>query len=241
MKLQALSSRGWLPRTRVVFAWAAASFTVAATAGPGRAADGPFGDYRTQKPGRAHKITPADMPPPHATKAVDNRAEVVPRPKDAWPEAPEGFQVTLYADGLAKPRLARTAPNGDVFVAESRSDRVKVLRGIGEDGKAQQIGVFASGLKQPFGIAFYPPKGEPTHVYIANTDAVVRFPYKSGDLEARGPAETLAKLPGGGLLRGGGHWTRDIAFSLDGKRMFVSVGSKSNNDDVDNNPDEERR
>jgi glucose/arabinose dehydrogenase len=205
------------------------------------AADGPFGDYRTQKPGRSHKITAADLPPPNATKAVDNRAEVIARPKDAWPEAPEGFKVDLWADGLSKPRLARTAPNGDVFVAESRSDRIKVLRGTGPDGKAKEISVFSSDLKQPFGIAFYPSKGQPTHVYVANTDAVVRFPYKSGDLVARGPAETLARLPGGGLLRGGGHWTRDIAFSLDDKRMFVSVGSKSNNDDVDNNLDEHRR
>ena len=71
---------------------------------------------------------------------------------------------------------------------------------------------------------------------------MVRFPYAAGDLKARGkPEMIIAKMPGGGLLRGGGHWTRDIAFSLDGKKMFVSVGSQSNNDDTDDNPAEHHR
>jgi glucose/arabinose dehydrogenase len=78
-------------------------------------------------------------------------------------------------------------------------------------------------------------------VYVANTGSVVRFPYQSGDLKARGPAQVIVPdIPGGGQLRGGGHWTRDIAFSRDGRKMFVSVGSRSN---VFENPNEneERR
>src|SRR5205823_4105350 len=99
-----------------------------------------------------------------------------------------------------------------------------------------------SDLTLPFGIAFYPPGPEPKYVYVANTDSVVRFPYQNGDLKARGPAEKIvSSLPGFGRLRGGGHWTRDLAFSLDGKKMFVSVGSRSNVDDTDNNPAEYHR
>ncbi|MGA2990701.1 MAG: PQQ-dependent sugar dehydrogenase, partial [Candidatus Korobacteraceae bacterium] len=97
-------------------------------------------------------------------------------------------------------------------------------------------------LRRPFGIAFYPLGSAPKWVYVANTDSVVRFPYQSGDLKARGPEETVVKeIPGGGLLRGGGHWTRDIAFSKDGSKMFVSVGSRSNDDDSDGNPSEFHR
>jgi glucose/arabinose dehydrogenase len=102
--------------------------------------------------------------------------------------------------------------------------------------------VFGKGFNKPFGIALYPPGPDPRWLYVANTDSVVRLPYRNGDTVARGPAETVvAELPGGGLLRGGGHWTRDIAFSGDGKRMFVSVGSRSNNDDPDTTPAEKDR
>ena len=91
--------------------------------------------------------------------------------------------------------------------------------------------VFATGLRQPFGIAFYPPGPSPSYIYIANTDSVVRFAYHNGDEQTKRRAEYLVGLPGGGHLRGGGHWTRDIVFSPDGKKMFVSVGSHSNNSD----------
>jgi glucose/arabinose dehydrogenase len=202
----------------------------------------PFADYHQQVPGRAHLIRPADLPPPHLTPSADNRPHVVARPKEAWPQAPQGFRVQLYADGLDNPRLARTAPNGDLFVAESSADRVRVFRGVDAAGKAVTTEIFANGLRQPFGIAFYPPGRDPRWVYVANTDSVVRFAYRAGDLTARAAPETVvADIPGGGRLRGGGHWTRDIAFSLDGRKMFVSVGSRSNNDDTDGNPAERRR
>ncbi len=155
--------------------------------------------------------------------------------------APTGFKVQLYADGLGNPRLIRAAPNGDLFVAESRGGVVRLFRGVGPEGRAVQTELFAKGLRQPFGIAFYPPGNEPRWVYVANTDKVVRFPYRSGDVKARGAAESVATLPAGGLLRGGGHWTRDLAFSRDGKKLYVSVGSYSNNDDTDDNPMEDRR
>lgn len=189
-----------------------------------------LGDWTTDAPGVRRMLAPADLPPPNATKSVDNGPKKVARPKDAWPKAPAGFEVELLAEGLTNPRKIVTAPNGDLFVAESQANRVKILR-LGPDGKVQSTEVFADNLVQPFGIAFYPPGGQPTHVYVANTDSVIRFPYQSGDLKARGQPEKLADLPGGGRLRGGGHWTRDLVFSPDGKKMFVSVGSASNNDD----------
>lgn len=200
-----------------------------------------FSDYSEQAPGVVHKITVADLPQPYASKSVDNSPDLVPRPNDAWPQAPAGFKVDLYATGLHNPRLMRTAPNGDLFVAESDEGDVKVFRGIGKDGKPERTEVFATGLRKPFGINFYPPGRNPQWVYIGNTDSVVRFPYKNGDMKATGPEQKIADLPGGGHLRGGGHWTRDIVFSPDGKKMFVSVGSHSNVDDTDNNPVEFHR
>ena len=188
----------------------------------------PFSDYRTQKPGEQHRIRVEDLPPPYASKSVDSGPDEIPRPRDASPKVPQGFKVTIYAAGFDYPRLIRTAPNGDVFLAESHTGEIKVLRGIDPEGKTARVSTFARRLEKPFGIAFYPPGSSPQWVYLGNTDSVVRFPYRSGDLEARGPAQPIADLPGGGHLRGGGHWTRDIAFSNDGKKMFASVGSYSN-------------
>ena len=201
----------------------------------------PFANYKTEAPGVTRKITLADLPKPYATESVDNGADVVRRPSDAWPQAPAGFKVEQFASKLDNPRLLRTAPNGDVFLAESDAGEIKIFRGLTSDGKPEQTQVFASGLNKPFGIAFYPPGPNPEWVYVGNTDSVVRFPYRNGDLKARGASQKLADLPGGGRLRGGGHWTRDIAFSPDGKKMYVSVGSHSNVDDTDNNSVEYHR
>lgn len=114
-----------------------------------------------------------------------------------------------------------------------------MLRDTDGDGRAEAPTVFAEGLAQPFGLAFYPPGPEPRYLYVGNTDSVVRFPYRSGDARATAAPETIVPdIPGGGRLRGGGHWTRDLAFSKDGKRLFVSVGSLSN---VSDDAREERR
>jgi len=200
-----------------------------------------FSDYRTQQPGATHKISVEDLPAPFSTKSVDNGPDEVSRPRDAWPKAPAGFKVDLYASGLDNPRLIRTAPNGDIFLAESHPGRIRVLRGISDKGEAQKSDIFATGLRQPFGIAFYPPGPDPKWVYVGNTDSVVRFPYRRGDMKASAASQKIADLPAGGLLRGGGHWTRDIAFANDGKKMYVSIGSYSNADDTDNNRTEHNR
>jgi len=196
----------------------------------------PFTDFRYEQPGKMRKITVKDLPPPFETPSADNGPDVVARPANAWPQAPSGFKVELYATGLDNPRLIRAAPNGDIFLAESGAGDVRVFRGITKDGKPEQMSVFASGLKRPYGINFYPPGPNPQWVYVGDTDEVLRFPYHNGDMKAAGKGQHLVNLPSGG-----GHWTRDIQFSPDGKTMFVGVGSRSNVDNPETHPAEKNR
>lgn len=197
-----------------------------------------FTDYTKEKPGTFRKVTVADLPQPYATKSAGNGPKVVAQPAGAWPQALPGFKVERYVEtGLDEPREIRTAPNGDFFVAESRKGELKLFRGFTKDGKPELSVVFATGLKQPFGIAFYPPGNDPKWVYVGNTGSVVRFPYKNGDLKSSGPMEVvISSIPAGG-----GHWTRDLAFTPDGKTLFVSVGSRSNVDDPDEKKEEFHR
>jgi len=197
-----------------------------------------MGDWTSDAPGVRRKIRVEDLPAPAEKESAMNRPKEVKPPDKAWPQVPPGFEVTLYQSDLKKPRRLMTAPNGDILVAESKSDQITLLRDADGDGKPELRKVFAKGLNQPFGLAFYPPGAEPTHLYIGNTDAVVRLPYQNGDTEARAKPEEVLSLSAGGQLTGGGHWTRDIVFSLDGKRLFTSIGSKSN---VDWNQAEEDR
>jgi glucose/arabinose dehydrogenase len=207
--------------------WSAVLVGIAAIAAFGQSSSvltgtAAYGDWRSDAPGVRRKITPADMPQPYATASVNNRPTVLPRPADAWPKAPPGFVVEPVASGFDDPRLIRVSPSGDVFVAETRPGRIRVLRPAQGSGKPD-IRTFAEDLYQPFGIAFWPPGPSPRYVYVANTDNVVRFPYRAGDLQPAGPAETIVSD-----LPRGGHWTRDVVFSDDGNRMFVSIGSRSN-------------
>lgn len=212
--------------------------SVAALAQP----NSPFHDYRDEKPGAVHRITISDLPKPFETASAQNAPKLIPRPEGTMPQAMPGYTVTQYARGFDHSRLIRTAPNGDLFVVESRPGRIKVLRGAAADGRAEVTEVFATGLNRPFGVAFYPPGPKPTHVYVGNTDSIVRFPYRAGDLQARGPQEVIVPaLPSGGQLPGGGHWTRDVVFSRDGRKMFVGVGSLTNVDDPETNPAERDR
>ena len=225
-----------------------------------------FSDWTQEKPGVRRKISVSDLPKPDPAQSVRNQPHIVPRPQNAWPIAPAGFKVTLFAGGdngpspspdqqhsqqqgtkapekgtFRQPRLIRTAPNGDLFVADSGGGIIVVLRGVRYDGKAAQVERFATGLDHPFGIAFYPAR-DPKFVYVANTTSVVRFAYRSGDLHASGAPQTVvANLPGYAQLAGGGHWTRDVVFTNDGQRMLVSVGSGSNIDNPDDHPKEFHR
>jgi glucose/arabinose dehydrogenase len=171
-------------------------------------------------------VRPADMPKPYATPSIDNGLRELNRPTDAILFVPPGFTIHEWAAGLDNPRIITVAPNGDVFVAESGPNRVIILRDEDKDGLAEYKTIYAENLRQPFGIAFYPPGPEPKYIYIANTDSIIRYPYKKGDTKARGAAETLiSDLPGGGYNQ---HWTRNIVFRPDGKKMYVSVGSQTN-------------
>lgn len=203
---------------RPVVAVAAAALCLA---GAARAADG---DWHDDAPGKIHRVSANDLPAPYFTKSGFNPPRIVKRPEGAVPKGTPGVAVSLFTDELQGPRLIRVAPNGDIFVAETAAGRVRVLRAGGDGAKPTEMSVFASGLHGPFGIAFYPAGPDPQFVYVGDTDAVLRFPYRNGDLKARGAAEILVK----DRWSGGGHSTRDVAFSPDGKKMFVSVGSQSN-------------
>ena len=186
-----------------------------------------YGDWRSDAPGARRLIRPADLPSPYATPSAANPSSRVPRPPGALPKAPPGFSVELAASGLSAPRVIRVAPNGDLFVAESGAGRVLVFR---DDGAGAALGlphVFADNLPKVYGIAFYPPGPDPRWVYVATEGAVQRFAYRAGDLAASGRAEVVVPS----LPAGGSHWTRDLAFSPDGKSMFVSVGSATNDAD----------
>ena len=184
-----------------------------------------FGDYRLDAPGVHHKITVADLPPPFASPSSANRPSIVARPDNANPRVPEGFSARLFATGLQNPRQIRVAPNGDIFIAETSAGQIRILRAKDGATEAETKSVFAKALDQPFGIAFYPPGPNPKYVYVANTNSVVRFAYQSGDLTARATLEVIVPKI---AASGGGHTTRDIAFSPDGRRMLISVGSSNN-------------
>lgn len=169
------------------------------------------------------------LPPPHATAAVNNSPRVVDPPKGFLPHVPDGFKVNVFAEGFKNPRWLAVAPNGDIFVVDSRPGALIVLRDTKNSGGAQQRETFVTGLDQPFGVAFHDD-----YVYVGNTSAVVRFQYDPKTSKRLGEARHILDLPGGGYNQ---HWTRTIAFSPDGRHLFVSVGSKTN---VSVEPDERR-
>jgi glucose/arabinose dehydrogenase len=180
-----------------------------------------FGSWREDKPGIRRVLTLRDLPP--IGKSTPNFSEVAAMPAGAKPQVPSGFTVEMVASGLAGPRAIRLAPNGDLFVADSMSNTVRVLRVPAGSASVAKNEVFADGLYQPYGIAFYPPGLNPEWVYVANSDGVVRFAYKSGDLTASAkPEQIITRIP---WVH---HWTRDIVFSVDGKRLLLAVGSGSN-------------
>lgn len=184
-----------------------------------------FAGWRADAPGVRHRITPADLPEPFATRSAGNGPQHIARAPGALPKTPAGVKVQLFASGLQNPRRMAVAPNGDVFLAETGAGRVRVLRPSSDGASVQASTAFAEGLDQPFGIAFTPAGANPEWVYVAEENRVVRFPYRSGDQRARGKPEVIVPRL---APTGGGHTTRDLAFSSDGRRLLVSVGSQSN-------------
>jgi glucose/arabinose dehydrogenase len=222
-----------------VLALALAATAVAAGGAPSNPAvlsgAAAYGDWRTNAPLVIRRITVADLPPPGQTPSVANFPNLTPRPTGVWPQVPAGFKVDLFAAGFTNPRMIRAAPDGDIFLSDSRPGRIYVLRARDGAAKAGSVQVYASGLRLPFGIAFYPPGPNPQFLYVADNDALLRFPYHNGDLRAAGPPTTIAALPEGGV-----HWTRDVVVSAAGAKLFVSVGSGSN-DATTVGEDERRR
>jgi glucose/arabinose dehydrogenase len=157
------------------------------------------------------------LPAPYSTKSAGNSPRNEAPPPGFLPTVPQGFRVNVFASDFKRPRWLTVAPNGDIFLAENGANQIVVLRDPQNTGGAQQREVFATGTTRVFGIAF-----KDDYVYVGNMTALVRFRYDPKTSKRLGEAEQLMKLPGGG------HDTRSVAFSADGKHLFVSVGSGSN-------------
>ena len=182
-------------------------------------------DWKDDAPGRSHRIDVATLPGPLATPSAADFPRIVAKPESAQAKLPPGFAISVFTRDVEKPRIMRIAPNGDVFVTETGAGRIKVLRPSADGAGVASSSTFAEGLTQPFGLAFYPGGRQPEWLYVAENNRVVRYPYRAGDTKASGqPEVVVAQLAPTGM----GHYTRDLVFSADGKRMFVSVGSAGN-------------
>jgi hypothetical protein len=181
-------------------------------------------NWRLDAPGRLHRIDANSLPPAFATPSSRNNASVVSKPANASLAVPAGFHVDTFISTLTGPRKMLVASNGDILVTEMRAGRVTVLHPSSDGGSVAGTDVYLQGLKQPFGLAFYPNAQNPQWLYVAETNRVTRYAYQVGDVKPRGAAQVVV----GRIPSGVGHSTRDIAFSPDGKRLFVSVGSGSN-------------
>ncbi|BBP84376.1 sorbosone dehydrogenase [Pseudomonas sp. Pc102] len=210
----------------VVFSLAAGLFLVIVLAGFARADDA--------------------LPPPDPTHKVKNYSKVQGWADGQTPVAPRGFRVNRYAGELNNPRWLYVTPNGDVLVAEANpelkddkarekarrdgklqsqnygrsADRITLLRDTDGDGVAEQRVTFLDGLRQPLGMQVV---GD--WFYVANTDALWRYPYQPGDLKIHGEGEKILDLPAGGYNN---HWTRNILANADNSKLYISVGSASN-------------
>ena len=184
------------------------------------------------------------MPEPHQSSSAVNFSRVIGWPEGRGPVAPEGFEVDAFGTDLDSPRWLYVLPNGDVLVAEARTlpksdrpaemqeglvaagsvgvspNRITLLRDADGDGTAEVRETFLENLNQPFGMALVGDE-----LYVANTDGVVRFPYREGQTRIDAPGELILPLPAGGYNN---HWTRNIIASPDGQKLYVSVGSASN-------------
>ena len=185
-------------------------------------------DWKLDAPGRVHHISADQLPPPFDTRGARNPPKFVARPANASLKLPPGFEVNVFAGGgdLQNPRNMRLAPNGDILLAESNPGRIVVMRPAADGKTAASIETFAQGLDKPFGIALYPAGSNPRWLYVSEVNRVVRYAYTVGDTKARGVPEVVVAQIHPNQARG--HITRDLAFSADGKRLFVAVGSSSN-------------
>jgi len=181
-----------------------------------------FGGWKDDAPGTTRKLTVDDLEAPFLSKSASNNAQPVAMPAGAMPKVPNGYKIELVAKDMDNPRAIRFAPNGDLFVSNSRDGSVLVYRFEADSATPTKQSTFVSGLKQPYGIAFY-PADRPEWVYIAESNGLKRFKYQDGDMTAEDKGEQiLSNIPASH------HWTRDVVFSPDGKTMYYSIGSGSN-------------
>jgi glucose/arabinose dehydrogenase/cytochrome c2 len=187
----------------------------------------PAGDpeWKQDAPGVVHKIDLTQLPAPLTTPSAVNFPTVIPRPAGADFNVPDGFTVDTFATDVEAPRGMIVADNGDILLVETTAGRIKVMRPSADGSTAEQITVFAQGMLQPLGMAFYPSAANPEWLYVAENNRVVRYPYSTGDTVASAlPEVVVSQL----APTSAGHYTRDLAFSPDGTKMYVSVGSASN-------------
>ena len=208
---------------KTIFAFAANVATLSVAHADTLSGSDAFGSWKDDRPGITRHIQLQDLPSPTPQQSASNSAEHVDMPKDPQLQLPNGFKATMIASGINNPRAIRFAPNGDLFVADSKTNQILVYRFDKAFSQITSKAAFAKDLHQPYGIAFYPPGPNPNWVYIANSNSVVRFPYNADSLRAEGKAQQIV-----GNIPSAHHWTRDIAFSPDGKSMYVTVGSGSN-------------
>lgn len=206
------------------------------------------GDRSTLSPGADVGSHPTLVPPVTTLVPTVDIAPARGWPQGGKPLAAAGLAVNAYASGLDHPRWLHVLPNGDVLVAESNAprqpakqgikawvqkkmmeragagvpsaNRITLLRDADGDGLAETKSVFLAGLNSPFGMALVGDM-----LYVANTDGIVRFPYREGDTAITAKAEPVAPLPGGPLNH---HWTKNIIASQDGRKLYATTGSNSN-------------
>lgn len=189
--------------------------------------------------------TKVDLPAPYQTKSVRNYCKLIGWKNGEQPIAPKGFKVTLFTGGLDNPRNILCAPNGDILVAQATTEikglkkvgakligaaasenigksanNIMLLRDANGDGIAETKSVFLSGLNQPFGMLILH-----NWFYVANTDGLWRYPYHDGDTRITGKGQLLMRLPAGGYNN---HWTRNLRYDAEHSRIYISVGSGSN-------------
>lgn len=186
-----------------------------------------------------------ELPPPFATKPVQNFSKVIGWPAGKTPVAPAGFQVMKFADSLNNPRWIYVANNGDIFVAEASTEpgavkkalgvisgksksqnignsgnRILLFRDTNGDGVPDSRNIFITGLNQPFGMLIIGKT-----FYVANTDALLAFPYEYGQSKITGAGKKIVTLPAGGYNN---HWTRNLITNKDSSKIYISVGSGTN-------------
>lgn len=178
------------------------------------------------------------MPIPYSTKNIKKEGKTIGWPDSLKPKAPPRFVVEKYAEGLRHPRWLYTHTNGDVFVAESddtksSANQITLLRDTTGNGRPDVRKVFMDSLRQPFGMLVL---GD--FFYVANVNAVWRFPFQSGQSEVHTSlGYKIVDLPAGGYNH---HWTRNILASEDGSKIYVTVGSSSNVGEHGMNKEERR-